>query len=34
MNFINKFAFVGRIFDNDWGLEDPTGKDDSEFEKV
>lgn len=26
--------FVGRPFDNDWGLEDPTGKEDSEFEKV
>lgn len=26
--------FIGRPFDDDWGLPDPTGKDDSEFEKV
>lgn len=26
--------FLGRPFDDDWGLPDPTGKDDSEFEKV
>ena len=26
--------FVGRPFDDNWGLEDPTGKDDDEFVKV
>lgn len=26
--------FVGRPFDDEWGLEDPTGKDDGEFKKV
>lgn len=26
--------FIGRPFDDDWGLMDPTGKDDSEFKKV
>ncbi|MBR3785912.1 MAG: arsenate reductase ArsC [Firmicutes bacterium] len=26
--------FVGRPFDDDWGLEDPTGKSDEEFEKT
>lgn len=26
--------FIGRGFDDDWGLPDPTGKDDSEFKKV
>ena len=26
--------FVGRPFDADWGLEDPTGKSDEEFERV
>lgn len=26
--------FIGRSFDDDWGLPDPTGKDDAEFEKV
>ncbi|MBO7512866.1 MAG: arsenate reductase ArsC [Fibrobacter sp.] len=25
---------IGRSFDDDWGLPDPTGKDDAEFEKV
>lgn len=26
--------FIGRPFDDDWGLPDPTGKDDAEFERV
>ena len=26
--------FIGRPFDEDWGLPDPTGKDDAEFERV
>ena len=26
--------FIGRGFDDDWGLEDPTGKTDEEFKKV
>lgn len=26
--------YVGRPFDDNWGLEDPTGKDDAEFLKV
>lgn len=26
--------FIGRAFDDDWGLSDPTGKDDEEFIKV
>ena len=26
--------FIGRAFDDDWGLPDPTGKDDDEFMKV
>ena len=26
--------FIGRPFDDDWGLEDPTGKDDSEFKRT
>ena len=26
--------FIGRPFDVDWGLPDPTGKDDAEFERV
>ena len=26
--------FIGRPFDDDWGLEDPTGKSDEEFRKV
>ena len=26
--------FVGRPFDDDWGLEDPTGKGDEEFRRV
>ena len=26
--------FVGRPFDDDWGLEDPTGKTDEEFKVV
>ncbi len=25
---------IGRPFDDDWGLPDPTGKDDAEFERV
>lgn len=26
--------FIGRPFDDNWGLEDPTGKSDEEFRKV
>lgn len=26
--------FIGRQFDDDWGLPDPTGKTDAEFKKV
>lgn len=26
--------FIGRPFDDDWGIEDPTGKSDAEFQKV
>ena len=26
--------FIGRPFDDNWGLEDPTGKDDEEFIKI
>lgn len=26
--------FIGRPFDDNWGLDDPTGKDDDEFIKV
>ena len=26
--------FIGRTFDDNWGLEDPTGKSDEEFEAV
>ena len=26
--------FIGRAFDDDWGLEDPTGKTDEEFKKI
>ena len=26
--------FIGRAFDDDWGLEDPTGKSDEEFIRV
>lgn len=26
--------FIGRPFDDDWSLPDPTGKDDAEFERV
>ena len=26
--------FIGRAFDDDWGLEDPTGKSDEEFKIV
>ena len=26
--------FIGRAFDNDWGLSDPTGKSDAEFVEV
>lgn len=27
-----KVAFIGRAFDDNWGLEDPIGKSDEEFE--
>ena len=26
--------FIGRPYDEDWGLPDPTGKDDAEFQRV
>lgn len=26
--------FIGRAFDDNWGLEDPTGKPDEEFQKI
>ena len=26
--------YIGRPFDDDWGLEDPTGKSDEEFKKI
>lgn len=26
--------FIGRVFDDNWGLEDPTGKDDEAFKEV
>ena len=26
--------FIGREFDDNWGLEDPTGKSDEEFKKI
>ena len=26
--------FIGRAFDDNWGLEDPTGKSDDDFIKV
>ena len=26
--------FIGRAFDDDWGLEDPTGKSDTEFKRI
>ena len=26
--------FIGRPFDDNWGLEDPTGKSDEEFKKI
>ena len=26
--------FIGRAFDDNWGLEDPTGKSDEEFKSV
>lgn len=26
--------FIGRTFDDNWGLDDPTGKDDVDFIKV
>lgn len=26
--------FIGRPFDNNWGLDDPTGKSDEEFKRV
>lgn len=29
-----KCPFIGRDFDDDWGLEDPTGKPDEEYLKV
>ncbi len=28
------YPFIGRAFDDDWGLPDPTGKSDEEFVKV
>jgi arsenate reductase len=29
-----KCPYIGRAFDDDWGLEDPTGKPDAEYLKV
>ena len=29
-----KVAFIGRPFDDNWELEDPTGKSDAEFQIV
>lgn len=29
-----KCPFIGRPFDDDWGLEDPTGKSDEEFKRI
>ena len=29
-----KCPFIGRPFDDDWGLPDPTGKDDNDYEEV
>ena len=26
--------FIGRVFDDNWGLEDPTGKSDEEFKRI
>ena len=26
--------FIGRPFDEDWGLSDPTGQSDEEFERI
>lgn len=26
--------FIGRAFDDNWGLEDPTGRSDEEFKKI
>ena len=26
--------FIGRTFDDNWGLEDPTGKSDEEFKRI
>lgn len=26
--------FIGRAFDDNWGLEDPTGKDDEDFKEI
>ena len=26
--------FIGRVFDDNWGLEDPTGKTDEEFKII
>lgn len=36
VRFMNKkkVAFIGRPFDDNWGLEDPTGKSDAEFQTV
>lgn len=29
-----KCPYIGRVFDDDWALPDPTGKDDKDFKKV
>ena len=36
VRFMNKkkVAFIGRPFDDNWGLEDPTGKSDAEFQVI
>ena len=28
------YSFIGRAFDDNWGLDDPTGKSDDDFKAV
>ena len=30
----NKIAFIGRAFDDNWELNDPTGKSDDDFKDI
>lgn len=30
----NRRSFIGRAFEDNWGLEDPTGKTDEEFKII